>query len=494
MFQIVFGCNEAYVKYLSVLITSIMKNVDSRKSIYDIYKKTNISPKIDINTFDINGQEGFVFHILINSIQEETSMKLKQMIGQLSKECNYPAEIKLHIMNDKLFENMEVPIWVEHYATYFRLYLGSILPESCEKCLYLDVDMLVFSDLRELFCLDLQDYLVAASKDVQQWQGTLFVGKSKDKNIRNLTIEKGPLYFNAGFMLINLKQWRAESLEKKMVSVANSHVFEVGDQDILNYGVNRKVLMLPCKWNFIAGHFVLNRKGIFNDFKGEGNCPYWDYTRKEMEENLKDLRILHYTHYVLKPWKSYYEELDMNYRPLHYDYYDEWWKVAFNVPIFNKELIELKNELDNKSLGDYSKTLAYVLNYKMANLASIRIQNHLAYKIGNLILNTRKIHQIVKFPFLFILIIFRHSVNSGISKILFNAAPHLKPLPLVCCMDYTESLKFKEHLSYRYGKTVLQCFKYWYKGKIFIIPYLLIKEYKEFKKKKSIEIENKKIK
>lgn len=72
-----------------------------------------------------------------------------------------------------------------------------------------------------------------------------------------------------------------------MVNVANSYTFEVGDQDILNYVINKKVIILPCKWNFIAGHFILDRKGIFNDFKGEGNQPYWYYTREEMKKFTK---------------------------------------------------------------------------------------------------------------------------------------------------------------------------------------------------------------
>lgn len=483
MFHIAFGCNESYVKYLSVLITSIMKNINSQKTFLDIYKETNILPKIDINSLEL--REGFVFHILIDSIQEKTSIKLNQMIEQLSKECDYPAEIKLHIMDAELFKEMDVPIWVKHYATYFRLYLGSILPKNCEKCLYLDVDMLVFSDLRELFCLDLQDYIIAASPDIKQWPGSLFVGKSKKDNVRDLIIEKGPLYFNAGFMLINLKQWRLESLEKRMVNVANSYTFEVGDQDILNYVINKKVIMLPCKWNFIAGHFILDRKGIFNDFKGEGSQPYWYYTREEMKKNLKNLSILHYTHYVVKPWESYYTELDINYYPVYYDYYDEWWLVAFNTPIFNKELVRLNKILKNENLQNYSKTLAFVLNYKMGNIASIRIRNHLAYKIGSLILDTRQFNKILKFPFLFIWIIFYHYITSIFSKILFNTNPHLKPLPIELCVDYVEALKIKNHLSYRYGKIILYGFKYWYKGKIFTIPYFLLKEYKEFKKIKN---------
>ncbi|EOH7408727.1 hypothetical protein ACMCX7_001697, partial [Campylobacter jejuni] len=130
-----------------------------------------------------------------------------------------------------------------------------------------------------------------------------------------------------------------------------------------------------------------------------------------MKKNLQNLSILHYTHYVVKPWESYYTEFDVNYYPVHYDYYDEWWYVAFNTPFFNKELIKLNKMIKNKELENYSKTLAFVLNYKMGNIASIRIRNHLAYKIGNLILDTKQFNKILKFPFLFISMVFRHYMN-----------------------------------------------------------------------------------
>ncbi|MCR6574035.1 glycosyltransferase family 8 protein [Campylobacter insulaenigrae] len=481
MFNIVFGCNESYVKYLSVLITSIMKNIDKQKNFLDVYNDVNLSPKIDINSSIFKEVEGFVFHILIDNIQEATSIKLKQMIEQLSEECDYHAELRLHIMDTELFKKMDVPIWVKHYATYFRLCLGSILPENCEKCLYLDVDMLVFSDLRELFCLDLKDNVIAASPDIKQWPGSSFVGKSKNKNFKDLVIDKGPLYFNAGFMIINLKQWRMDLLEKKMLDVALSYTFDVGDQDILNYAVNKKVVMLPCKWNFIAGHFILDRKGVFNNFKGESEQPYWYYTRKEMEKNLKDLSIIHYTHYVVKPWESYYTELDMNYYPVHYSYYDEWWYMALKTPIFNNELIELHKTLKSQELKIYSKTLAFVLNYRHGSIASVRIKNHLSYKIGNLVLKTIGFGKILKFPFLLVSVLFHHYMGGIISKILFDSIPYLKPLPLDCCADYVEALKIKNHLSYKYGEIILYCCRYWYKGKIFIIPYMLLKEYKKFK-------------
>ena len=38
MFHIVFNIDENYIKYLAVLITSIIKNTDTTKNLYDISK------------------------------------------------------------------------------------------------------------------------------------------------------------------------------------------------------------------------------------------------------------------------------------------------------------------------------------------------------------------------------------------------------------------------------------------------------------------------
>ena len=38
MFHIVFNTDENYIKYLAVLITSIIKNTDTTKNLYDISK------------------------------------------------------------------------------------------------------------------------------------------------------------------------------------------------------------------------------------------------------------------------------------------------------------------------------------------------------------------------------------------------------------------------------------------------------------------------
>lgn len=43
MFHICFAANEDYVKYASVLMTSIIKNTDSSKSFQDFFEAKNVS-------------------------------------------------------------------------------------------------------------------------------------------------------------------------------------------------------------------------------------------------------------------------------------------------------------------------------------------------------------------------------------------------------------------------------------------------------------------
>lgn len=58
MFHICFAANEDYVKYASVLMTSIIKNTDSSKSFQDFFEAKNVS----------NGGGGFKILLKTRSI------------------------------------------------------------------------------------------------------------------------------------------------------------------------------------------------------------------------------------------------------------------------------------------------------------------------------------------------------------------------------------------------------------------------------------------
>jgi lipopolysaccharide biosynthesis glycosyltransferase len=99
-------------------------------------------------------------------------------------------------------------------------------------------------------------------------------------------------YFNAGFLIMNLKAMREENIYPQFVKLSKQK-FEFLDQDILNITCRNKNIVLPLKYNFMTYRF-------YDDLK-------LNHYRKEELEGLKNgLVMLHYAVPSCKPWKSKY--------------------------------------------------------------------------------------------------------------------------------------------------------------------------------------------
>ena len=148
MFHIVFNINDAYAKYCAVTITSIIQATNGKKL-------GGGQPKLN------KQNDKYVFHILTENLTQTTQEKFQSLAKSLRN--IYPCEILIYPVSDKEFQNY--PTLHGTYTTYLRLKVASILPKDIAKCLYLDVDLFVLSDVREIFALNLGDNLLAAVGD-----------------------------------------------------------------------------------------------------------------------------------------------------------------------------------------------------------------------------------------------------------------------------------------------------------------------------------------
>ncbi|HEG5396186.1 TPA: DUF2972 domain-containing protein [Campylobacter coli] len=114
-----------------------------------------------------------------------------------------------------------------------------------------------------------------------------------------------------------------------------------------------------------------------------------------------------------------------------------------------------------------------------------RIKNHLAYKIGQAMIDykinnrsywylIKKIYRIKK----------QHKQEMITYKSVTQVFPSLKYPKLDSCLDYNEALKYKFHLSYLLGEILIRTHKNWYKGEyLFLLKNIKIakKEFNFFK-------------
>ena len=191
-------------------------------------------------------------------------------------------------------------------ATYYRLAIPDLFPQY-DKVIYADIDMIFQQDLSDLYETSLQKgELVAAALDLSI-DGAHYFRSSLPAKIGKS--EKD--YFNAGFLVMNLKQMR----EENTVEAFNGHVtvkYDQNDQDILNIVCNGRVQLLSNLYNFQLTHFtdyMWRRKRSAIDFG-----PFF---RKA---------TLHYTG-KHKPWNS-----------LESVAYDTWWHYYKMSPFFDPKV------------------------------------------------------------------------------------------------------------------------------------------------------------
>jgi lipopolysaccharide biosynthesis glycosyltransferase len=139
-------------------------------------------------------------------------------------------------------------------ASYFRLLVPDLLPESCARAIYLDSDVVVEGDLAKLWAVDLGGRPLAAAQDMTV---PLVSSRYGLRNYEALGLAPDAKYFNAGVMLMDLALWREERISDAVLAyvTANPAAIRFWDQDGLNALLARRWLELDPRWNvtFQAG-------------------------------------------------------------------------------------------------------------------------------------------------------------------------------------------------------------------------------------------------
>ena len=130
--NIVVSANSKYMRYLYVMLVSLFENNrDSAITIYVMQKDFSDYDKRNINDLALSfGQEVVFLYV------------------DRSRFAGLPVTEKFSI------------------EAYFRLIMGELLPVKVDKALYLDVDVIVYGRIRELYETDITGYIAAVCPDM----------------------------------------------------------------------------------------------------------------------------------------------------------------------------------------------------------------------------------------------------------------------------------------------------------------------------------------
>ena len=180
-------------------------------------------------------------YVLYGRLSNENQWKLQRIADQFNH------NIKFILMDDSLYEGCRKGRRLRLEA-YYRLSIPDVISEKINKVLYLDSDIIVQEDISSLWDTSLGDFFAAAVQDP---------GAEKFQRYKVLSIPHSNGYFNSGVMLINLEQWRAGEISKKVLEFIKGNPRKVLllDQDGLNVILQGKWLNLDPKWNYQTAHF-----------------------------------------------------------------------------------------------------------------------------------------------------------------------------------------------------------------------------------------------
>ena len=183
--------------------------------------------------------------------------------------------------------------------TYYRFLIQEILPYS-DKVLYLDCDLVVNSDIAELYSTDVSGFMLAAALDPD------FLGQigGADPNTQEyvrtkLQLKNPENYFQAGVILFNEEEMRKSHSLQEWLGYAETP-YRYNDQDVLNLYCEGRVKFLDMSWNLITDM----------EFKRFSNVISYAsaLVQDQYEKAHRNPAIIHYAG-CIKPWYQPEEDL-----------------------------------------------------------------------------------------------------------------------------------------------------------------------------------------
>ena len=260
-------------------------------------------------------EEKLEFFILNSAISKKSQSRLEKL-GNTKV-----SSLKLINVNPLDFKNCPLPENM-HFSleTYFRLKLPDFFPDF-DKVLYIDCDVTVLGDVKELWELDIAGVYAAVCEDIVPVEHRReFIGDFAN--------------FNAGVMVINLKKWREDRISQKCFDFIEHHsekIFFV-DQDVLNSMLIPKINYFPRFWNL--EYMPLNDvvSGLYSE---------------------QEIRLIHHIS-RMKPWNT----------PFGHIYADKYFKYLAKTPWWHHILL-LKAGMIAK--GVKKSILIYLQNWNCKN-------------------------------------------------------------------------------------------------------------------------------
>lgn len=246
--------------------------------------------RVTIWTMRKNTCEDVLLEITIlcpDGLRESERYRLKELEAVWKN-----LKIMFFDVDDSTFANAK-PVSRIPVTSFYRLIISDVLKED-EKCLFLDGDLIVNTDLQHLYSQDMGDAYIAGVRDGMFWCAP----DSAVCHFDTYGFQNPYSYVNAGVMLFHLSKIREDRLQDQFLKCMDTYYLYM-DQDILNKVCEGKIQLLDLKYNFFSWrrnekigekewkilHFVGADKP-WENIRVRGAKEWWLYAKESLEKEI----------------------------------------------------------------------------------------------------------------------------------------------------------------------------------------------------------------
>ena len=214
---IFFTIDDGYAPFLAVALNSAIKNSNPQRRYNSI--------------------------VLYQDLNETNIAKLKSLETENFKISLTPIKANFDALDDRMSNRLRCDYFT--LTIYFRLFIPVMFPQY-DKGIYIDSDVVLTSDIAELYDIEIGDNLIGACNDLSIADIPPLVAYTENA----VGVNKHE-YINSGVLLMNLKQMREVDLEGHFLNLLNTYHFDsiAPDQDYLNAMCNGKIYYLDESWD-----------------------------------------------------------------------------------------------------------------------------------------------------------------------------------------------------------------------------------------------------
>lgn len=280
-YEIVIVCNDPYAQHAATMLCSL---------------------------FETNKDKLFHVTLLTDGLSDDNANKLNGF-------CNAHGSTLRIVKPEQDYCSIDLtklPVGQWNTMMYYKLFIPQVLPLTADRCLFLDVDMVINDDISQLYHQDIGSYAIFAAEDTPDCIA----------HKQRLGLEKDDTYINSGVMLCNLIRWREMEKQRPIFDyVATIKHIITNEQDVIAMYFQGMIRLLPIRWNMTTFYFS-RRPIIFSKYlpqlrdarRNPGIIHFASPIKPWFRDSQHPYRHLYRRYLKLTPWcytplQGYYEQL-----------------------------------------------------------------------------------------------------------------------------------------------------------------------------------------